>query len=75
VYEWEVLTPDLHPKLVAGLFEAVLALDRSIDGSVTMEFADGSRVTIHFSAYHEGDLDEGERPSSGGGGGGGSDFD
>ncbi len=74
VREWEVLS-DVHPKLVAGVIEAILKLDTSIDGTVTMEFADGSKVTIRFNAYHEDSLDEGEPPSSGGGGGGGSDFD
>lgn len=71
---WEVLS-DVHPKLVAGVFEALLKLDTSLDGTVTMEFSDGSKVTIRFNAYHEDSLDVGEPPSSGGGGGGGSDFD
>jgi hypothetical protein len=71
VRNWEVLS-DVHPKLISGLFEALLRLDTSLDGTVTMEFADGSRVTIRFNAYHEDSLDVGEPPSSGGGG---SDFD
>jgi len=72
VRNWEVLS-DVHPKLLSGLFEAVLKLDTSIDGTVTMEFADGSKVTIRFNTYHEDSLDVGEPPSTGGGGG--SDFD
>ncbi|HEX8433626.1 hypothetical protein [Archangium sp.] len=73
VREWEVLS-DAHPKLVAGVIEAILKLDTSVDGTVTMEFADGSKVTIRFNVYHEDSLDVGSPPSSGGGGGG-SDFD
>ncbi|WP_309889157.1 hypothetical protein [Archangium sp.] len=72
VRNWEVLS-DVHPKLISGLFEALLKLDTSLDGTVTMEFEDGSKVTIRFNAYHEDSLDVGEPPSSGGGGG--SDFD
>ena len=72
VRDWEVLS-DVHPKLISGLFEALLKLDTSLDGTVTMEFADGSKVTIRFNAYHEDSLDVGVPPSSGGGGG--SDFD
>jgi len=72
VRDWEVLT-DIDPKLIAGIFEAVRKLDTSIDGTVTMEFSDGSKVTIRFNAYNEDSLDVGEPPSSGGGGG--SDFD
>ncbi len=75
VRRWEVLSSDVHPKLVAGLIEAILKLDQSIDGTVTMEFEDGSKVTIRFNVYHEDSLDIAEPPSSGGGGGGGSDFD
>jgi hypothetical protein len=71
VRSWEVLS-DVHPKLLAGLIDALLKLDTSIDGTVTLEFEDGSKVTIRFNAYHEDSLDIGE-PSSGGGGG--SDFD
>ncbi|QRO00866.1 hypothetical protein JRI60_18450 [Archangium violaceum] len=73
VHRWEVLSSDVHPKLVAGLIDAILKLDESIDGTVTMEFEDGSKVTIRFNVYHEDSLDVGEPPSSGGGGG--SDFD
>ncbi len=72
VRNWEVLS-DVHPKLLSGLFEALLKLDTSLEGTVTMEFDDGSKVTIRFNAYHEDSLDVGEPPSSGGGGG--SDFD
>ncbi len=64
---------EVHPKLVAGVLEAILKLDTSIDGTVTMEFADGSKVTIRFNAYHEDSLDVGEPPPSSGGGS--SDFD
>jgi hypothetical protein len=73
VHDWELLS-GLHPKLIAGVIEAIVKLDTSLDGTVTMEFEDGSKVTIHFNAYHEDSLDVGEPPSSGGGGGH-SDFD
>jgi hypothetical protein len=73
VRSWELLT-DVHPKLIAGVIDAILKLDTSLDGTVTMEFEDGSKVTIRFDVYHEDSLDVGEPPSSGGGGGG-SDFD
>ncbi|PTL81174.1 hypothetical protein [Vitiosangium sp. GDMCC 1.1324] len=66
--EWEVLTPDVTPLLVAGVVKAVLKLDESIDGTVTMEFADGTKVVIRYDVYHEDSLDVGEPPSSSGSG-------
>lgn len=68
VRAWEILSSQLGPALASGAVSAVLKLDQSIDGTVTMEFVDGSKVTIRFNAYHEDSLDEGIPPSSGGGG-------
>jgi|GEM_PF-5489631 len=67
VREWEIISSQVGPALASGAVAAVLKLDQSIDGTVTMEFVDGSKVTIRFNAYHEDSLDEGIPPSSGGG--------
>lgn len=67
VRSWKIIPERAAPQLVAGVLAALVKLDQSLDGTVTMEFSDGSKVTIRFNAYHESSLDVGSPPSSGGG--------
>lgn len=67
VRTWKIIPERAAPQLIAGLLTVLRKLDGSLDGTVTMEFSDGSRVRIRYNAYHETSLDVGSPPSSGGG--------
>ena len=67
VRTWKIIPERAAPQLIAGLLTVLRKLDGSLDGTVTMEFSDGSRVRIRYNAYNETSLDVGSPPSSGGG--------
>ncbi len=73
VSRWSVSWPRAadRPRLTGGTFAGAAPSPETREGTFTMEFEDGSKLSCEFALAHDVDLDEGE-PIGGGCGGGGS---